>query len=268
MNRLKICALVVPILALAGACGGGSNEEACNLAITATGAGSCAEVGGTGGGAGDVGGGVITPVGVNDTVTTEEGGPVSFNVTGSDSAGTGAATIVAIGPQIVFGAGGAVGTVDGGVAPSNGEAVVSDAAGGTITYTPNAGFNGTDTFTYTLEDENGNRAQAFVTVIVADLNPIATTLQGFEQVATFDTATALLAGLPAESAFLPRGTTDARITVGPLAAPIIDFDNLLGFGEREIVRSFTAAYTGGFEGTDGIPCLLGNPRKSLQSVLG
>jgi hypothetical protein len=55
-------------------------------------------------------------------------------------------------------------TVTGATDPANGSVVVN--ADGTITYTPDAGFNGTDTFTYTISDGNGGTSQATVTVTV------------------------------------------------------------------------------------------------------
>ncbi|MGH2958732.1 MAG: Ig-like domain-containing protein [Solirubrobacterales bacterium] len=50
-------------------------------------------------------------------------------------------------------------------APLNGTASVT--AGGTATYTPNAGFSGIDTFTYTAENANGDSPGNTVTVKVA-----------------------------------------------------------------------------------------------------
>lgn len=43
-------------------------------------------------------------------------------------------------------------------------------AGGTVTYTPAADFNGTDTFTYSVSDGHGGSASAVVTVTVAPAN--------------------------------------------------------------------------------------------------
>ena len=54
--------------------------------------------------------------------------------------------------------------------PPNGTA--TDIGGGAIRYTPDAGFSGLDTFTYTIGDGNGGVDQATVTVDVADLPPI------------------------------------------------------------------------------------------------
>jgi len=47
--------------------------------------------------------------------------------------------------------------------PANGSAVIS---GGAITYTPSAGFAGTDSFSYTIRDSFGQSASATVTVTV------------------------------------------------------------------------------------------------------
>lgn len=55
-------------------------------------------------------------------------------------------------------------------APSNGAAEVN--ADQTITYTPNAGFFGTDTFTYTIQDALGSEATATVTINVSELPPL------------------------------------------------------------------------------------------------
>jgi Ca2+-binding RTX toxin-like protein len=50
--------------------------------------------------------------------------------------------------------------------PSNGSITIEDER--SITYTPNAGFNGVDTFTYTINDGNGGTATATATVLVND----------------------------------------------------------------------------------------------------
>jgi unsaturated chondroitin disaccharide hydrolase len=44
----------------------------------------------------------------------------------------------------------------------------------TVTYTPNPGFTGTDTFTYQVCDSGGNCSTANVTVVVLDTNPVLT----------------------------------------------------------------------------------------------
>jgi len=54
------------------------------------------------------------------------------------------------------------------VDPANGAAVVP--ADGTVTYTPNADFNGTDAFDYQVDDGNGGTATATVNVTVVPVN--------------------------------------------------------------------------------------------------
>ena len=49
--------------------------------------------------------------------------------------------------------------------PSNGTASVS---AGEITYTPDADYNGTDSFSYTVSDGNGGTDTATVTVTVSE----------------------------------------------------------------------------------------------------
>ena len=83
----------------------------------------------------------------NDSATTDEGEAVTINVLGNDDAD---ATIT----RVV-------------TAPGNGSATIVD---GQIVYTPNAGFSGEDTFTYEVQDPQGNKTTATVTVTVNPLN--------------------------------------------------------------------------------------------------
>ena len=55
-------------------------------------------------------------------------------------------------------------------APTRGQAVVN--ADGTVTYTPNANYNGTDFFTYTAADSRGNTDTALVTITVNPVNDL------------------------------------------------------------------------------------------------
>ncbi|MEC7765239.1 MAG: Ig-like domain-containing protein [Pseudomonadota bacterium] len=59
-------------------------------------------------------------------------------------------------------------TVDSYTQASNG--TVSDGPNGSLTYTPNADFVGTDTFTYTITDGNGGQDTATVTVVVGEVD--------------------------------------------------------------------------------------------------
>ena len=95
------------------------------------------------------------PVAVNDTVATTEDAPVTIPVLGNDSDADGD-------PLVVTAA-----------AAPNGTVVIN--RDGTITYIPNANFNGTDTITYTISDGKGGTSTATVTVTVAPVNdaPVA-----------------------------------------------------------------------------------------------
>jgi hypothetical protein len=90
------------------------------------------------------GGGATPPVAVNDNATTPQSTPISIAVLGNDNVnGTLQSLVVASNP-------------------ANGTAVVS---GNNIIYTPNAGFSGTDAFTYTISNGSGT-STATVTVTV------------------------------------------------------------------------------------------------------
>ncbi|MCE8546801.1 tandem-95 repeat protein [Ruegeria pomeroyi] len=96
------------------------------------------------------------PVAVDDTVSVAEDGSVSIAVLGNDSDPDGDSL-----------------TVSGASDPANGSVVVN--ADNTLSYTPDANFNGTDTFTYTVSDGNGGADTATVTVTVTGVNdaPVA-----------------------------------------------------------------------------------------------
>ncbi len=88
------------------------------------------------------------PVGVDDAASTFKNTPVTINVLGNDSDADGDAL-----------------SVTSLTAPAHGTAVLN--ADGTITYTPNTGFSGTDTFTYRPFDgtDPGNVTTVTVQVI-------------------------------------------------------------------------------------------------------
>lgn len=91
------------------------------------------------------------PVANDDSVTTTEQAEVVINVLANDSDPDGDELTVT--------------SIDSG--PANGTAVIN--ADGSISYTPNAGFIGTDTFDYTITDSNGDTATATVTITVTML---------------------------------------------------------------------------------------------------
>jgi hypothetical protein len=84
---------------------------------------------------------------VNDAATTQEGTPITIPVLANDTH-----------PQ------NQTLTVASATDPANGAAVVN--ADGTITYTPDAGFSGTDVFDYTVRDPGGATDTATVSVAV------------------------------------------------------------------------------------------------------
>jgi hypothetical protein len=88
------------------------------------------------------------PSAANDSPTTKSGVAITINVTVNDSDPDGDTLTVVIASQ-----------------PANGTATVSN---GKIVYTPNAGFSGNDSFTYTVSNGKGGSATATVTVSVTE----------------------------------------------------------------------------------------------------
>ncbi|SHK78883.1 Ca2+-binding protein, RTX toxin-related [Roseovarius marisflavi] len=92
------------------------------------------------------------PVTVDDTAVTDEDTSVDIPVLANDSDPDGDTLRVdSVGPA------------------GNGTTAINP--DGTVAYTPNAGFSGTDTFEYTVTDDNGGTDTATVTVIVGDTPP-------------------------------------------------------------------------------------------------
>ena len=89
------------------------------------------------------------PVLVDDSALTDEDTAVVVDVLGNDSDPEGDPL-----------------TVTDTTEPANGSVVIN--ADGTVTYTPDTGFTGTDTFDYTITDPAGNASTATVTVMVQD----------------------------------------------------------------------------------------------------
>ena len=96
------------------------------------------------------------PVATGDTASTGTGQPVVVTVLSGDSDPDGDPLTVSA-------------TV--GVPPSRGSTTVNP--DGTVTYTPDPGFAGTDAFDYTVSDGRGGSATARVTVTVANAAPVA-----------------------------------------------------------------------------------------------
>ncbi|PYR69576.1 MAG: hypothetical protein DMF88_05630, partial [Acidobacteria bacterium] len=91
------------------------------------------------------------PLATNDTGTTSEDAAVSIAVLANDSDVDGDTL-----------------TVSGVSTPAHGSTLAN--ADGTITYTPTANYNGTDTFSYTIADGHGGSATGTVSVSVTAVN--------------------------------------------------------------------------------------------------
>ena len=83
----------------------------------------------------------VPPTAVNDSATVTAGSSVVINVAANDTAGTNPISASSV-------------TVAG--APANGTVLANAGGAGTITYTPNGGFSGADSFTYNIKDTLGN----------------------------------------------------------------------------------------------------------------
>ncbi|PKO30098.1 MAG: hypothetical protein CVU34_20215, partial [Betaproteobacteria bacterium HGW-Betaproteobacteria-7] len=92
------------------------------------------------------------PVAANDLAVTDEGSPVTIAVRGNDSDVDGDAMTVAAVTQGV-----------------NGVVLIDPITGNPI-YTPNSGFSGMDSFTYSISDGRGGSSSATVQVTVNDVN--------------------------------------------------------------------------------------------------
>ena len=93
------------------------------------------------------------PDAADDVVNTDADTPVDVAVLANDSDADGDALHIALIDQ----------------PPANGTVTINP--DGTLTYTPDAGFTGADSFTYVLEDTNGGRDMAMVTVNVGNDDP-------------------------------------------------------------------------------------------------
>ncbi|HSX50028.1 MAG TPA: retention module-containing protein, partial [Cellvibrio sp.] len=94
------------------------------------------------------------PVALDDTATTDENTAVTIVVRANDTDIDGDSL-----------------TVTGVTQGANGSVVIDTITKNPI-YTPNSGFSGTDTFTYTVEDGQGGSATATVTVTVNPVNDV------------------------------------------------------------------------------------------------
>ena len=195
-----------------------SNAETLTSAATATVTLSDGDGGGGGGGS--------TVRAVDDAAETPEGTPVTIAVLDNDSHSDGnQLTVVEVS------------------APAHGTAVL--AAAGTVEYTPERGFHGTDRFTYVVGDGSGLTAQAAVEVTVLPVNdpPLA----GDDAAETPEDTPVTIAVLANDSD--PDGDT---LTVVEVSAP--------AHGTAVVAAAGTVEYTPepDFHGTDRFTYVVGD----------
>jgi DNA/RNA endonuclease G (NUC1)/PKD repeat protein len=103
--------------------------------------------------------GSLPPIAGNDTATTVQGSPILIPVLANDSDADGSLNPASL--EIA--------------APSHG--TVSRTAEGQLSYLPNPGFVGTDSFTYQVQDDSGNLSNpATVSVTVSNAAPVLVSL--------------------------------------------------------------------------------------------
>jgi len=140
------------------------------------------------------------PNAVDDTATTNEDTPVTISVLANDTDPDGTSDIQVNSVTLVS-------------APANGTAAVN--ADGSVIYTPNANYNGSDSFTYTVADSFGASSNAAtVSVTIAAVNDGAPTAG--DDIAT--TTSGVLVNIPVlTNDSDPDGVTDIQpgtVTIG------------------------------------------------------
>jgi CSLREA domain-containing protein len=163
------------------------------------------------------------PVADDDTATTAEDTPATIDVLAND---TDVDVVDAL-------------TVDSVTQPSNGTVINN---GSDVTYTPNANFNGADSFTYTASDGNGGSDTATVNVTITPVND-PTTSTGSTYTLQADTSQAItLAGADVETALANLTFTEVDPSHGTLSgtAPNLTYTPDAGFSGDD---SFTFTVT-------------------------
>ncbi|MES9947251.1 MAG: tandem-95 repeat protein, partial [Candidatus Thiodiazotropha sp.] len=144
-----------------------------------------------------------TPVAIDDTIDTDEDVPVTVDVLPNDSDPDGDTLTIT---SVTQGTNGTV-TID----PVTGNPV----------YTPDADFNGTDTFTYTIDDGNGGTDTATVTVTVNEVNDLPEITPATATVSE----EGLIDGIP-DSVGSPTDISDSVISNGNMSVTDPDGDAL------------------------------------------
>jgi large repetitive protein len=186
----------------------------------------------------------VKPSAGDDKASTTVGQPVDVPVTKNDHGTT--LTVTAVGTTTTTGT-----PITGGTAPQHGTATATSTGTGsgptTITYTPNAGWSGKDTFTYQVTDASSQVAQATVTVTVV---PVA--VNDTEQTASNTALTLNGAGSSPSLVANDRGAQLTVIGVGTTAATATGTSAATAKGGTVSVTDGVVTYTPkhGFSGTD------------------
>ena len=166
------------------------------------------------------------PQAVDDAAETPEDTPVTIAVLANDSDPDGDAL-----------------TVKEVSAPAHGTAVISDA--GTVTYTPEPDFSGSDSFTYTVGDGSGLTAQAAVKVTVLAVN---------EEPLAVDDAAETLEDTPVTVAVLTNDSDPDgdELTVAEISVP--------AHGTARLTETGAVEYTPepDYHGSDGFTYVVGD----------
>jgi len=183
---------------------------------------------------------LVFPTAVNDSATVTAGSPVIINVAANDTPGTNpinASSVVVV------------------LAPVSGTALANAGGAGTVTYTPNAGFTGTDSFTYNIKDTLGNVSPSNATVTVTVTAPLTETL-------AVSRAQFTLNG----SAWRIDGTTSARVTgetVKIFNSALVPADGTTG-----LIATVNVAANGSWTLSQANPVVNAARRISIQTSLG
>ncbi|PAX52337.1 hypothetical protein CK510_19900 [Brunnivagina elsteri CCALA 953] len=161
----------------------------------------------------------IAPTANNDTATTNQTQPVTINILTNDTDADSTINLTTLAIK---------------TNPTNGTTLVNQ--DGTVTYTPNTTFVGTDTFTYTVTDSDGltsntatvnitvNNIAPVITVITGDTTTTEGTIANFNATATdpgdnltylwnFGDGSALVIGQNATHTYADNSTYIATLTV-------------------------------------------------------
>ncbi|MEI4235529.1 Ig-like domain-containing protein, partial [Roseovarius sp. D22-M7] len=136
------------------------------------------------------------PVASDDTASTNEDAGVAIDVLANDTDVDGdTLTVASLG------------------AAANGSLV--DNGDGTVSYTPDADFNGSDSFTYTVEDGNGGSDTATVSVTVGPVNDAPVAADDAYATAYQTALTIAAAGVLANDTDVEGDTLSAVLDSGP-----------------------------------------------------